>query len=109
MSILIGPGVAPGSAGKWRSSLPTTLSTIIRREKWRLRPLKRLVLPFRNLKRRIITLDSLVRRNPLPRIERSTIDYLAGQGRGAAIGIYLAEPVQSLPHPFGEKEDRAGF
>ena len=82
---------------------------IIRREKWRLRPLKQLVLPFRNLKRRIITLDRVVRRKPPPRIEKSTVHYLAVQARGAAIEIYPAEPVQSLPHPFGEKEDSAGF
>ncbi len=51
----------------------------------------------------------MVRRKPLPRIEKSTADYFAVQARGAAIEIYPAEPVQSLPHPFGEKEDSAGF
>ena len=61
------------------------------------------------MKRRIITLDRVVRRKPPPRIEKSTVHYLAVQARGAAIEIYPAEPVQSLPHPFGEKEDRVGF
>ena len=77
---------------------------IIRREKWRLRPLKRLVLPFRNVKRQIVTFYRVLRRRPLPRIERSTVEYVTAPALGAAIELYPAEPVRFLPHPFGEKE-----
>ncbi len=78
------------------------LRNFVRRHKWRLRPIKRAVLPLRNLKRAGV---ALWRRPPL--IARSTINY-AGASLTGARQIYSAEPVQSLPHPLVDsKEDEA--
>ena len=78
------------------------LRNFVRRHKWRLRPIKRAVLPLRNLKRAGV---ALLRRPPV--IARSTINY-AGASLAAARQIYSAAPVQSLPHPLVDsKEDEA--
>jgi capsular polysaccharide biosynthesis protein len=70
------------------------LRNFIRRHKWRLRPLKRFVLPLRTLKRGAVKLI----RTP-PDIARSTIDY-RGPSKVAAREIFQAERVESIPHPF---------
>jgi hypothetical protein len=79
------------------------LRDVIRRQKWRLRSLKRFVLPVRNAKRRVVAICRVLAGKPLPRIERSTIDYLAMPVRGSAMQIFPSEPVQILPHPFQNK------
>jgi hypothetical protein len=69
------------------------LRNFIRRHKWRLRPMKRAVLPLRNLKRAGVALW----RQP-PSIARSTVEY-AGRSLVGACQIYPAERVQSWPGP----------
>jgi Glycosyltransferase 61 len=70
------------------------LRNFIRRHKWRLRPLKRFVLPLRALKRRAVKLT----RTP-PVIARSIIDY-HGPSKITAHEIFATAQVESLPHPF---------
>jgi capsular polysaccharide biosynthesis protein len=70
------------------------LRNFIRRHKWRLRLLKRFVLPLRTFKRGAIKLT----RTP-PDIATSTIDY-RGPSKVAAREIFPVERVESLPHPF---------
>jgi hypothetical protein len=74
------------------------LRNLIRRQKWRLRPLKRAVLPLRNLKRVAV---ALVRKPPS--IARSTIEY-PGASLVRAHQIHPAECVQSLPHPLADSK-----
>jgi capsular polysaccharide biosynthesis protein len=76
------------------------LRAVIRREKWRLRSLKRFVLPTRNIKRRLLAIYRALTRRPLLQVEKSAIEYLATPGRGSAIQVFPAEPVEILPHPF---------
>jgi len=74
----------------------------IRRNKWRLRPLKRFVLPLRNSKRQMLTLLRTVTpglESP-PSIERSTLSYIDNHLSHSAAEIHAAEIVQPLPHPF---------
>jgi hypothetical protein len=78
------------------------LRNLIRRQKWRLRPLKRAVLPLRNLKRAAV---ALVRKPP--GIARSTIEY-PGASLVSARQTHAAERVQSLPHPVGSISDDGG-
>jgi capsular polysaccharide biosynthesis protein len=68
------------------------LRNLVRRQKWRLRPLKRMVLPLRSLKRALVAL----RRKP-PTIVQAT-DY-RGPSLGSAQKIHPAWAVQPLPHP----------
>ena len=46
---------------------------------------------------------------PLPKIEISTIAYLAERERGTFVEIFPKEPVRALPHPFQEQKDEIGF
>jgi hypothetical protein len=78
------------------------LRYLVRRQKWRLRPLKRAVLPLRNLKRAAV---ALVRKPPS--IARSTIEY-PGASLVSARQTHAAERVQSLPHPVGSISDHGG-
>jgi hypothetical protein len=70
------------------------LRNFVRRQKWRLRPLKRLVLPLRNAKRVVI---SLLRR--VPTIEPWTRNYL-GTSSSDTIEVHPAANVATPPHPF---------
>lgn len=70
----------------------------VRRQKWRLRPLKQIVLPLRNVKRGIVALF----RPPLT-IARSTAGY-SGPSLIGRRQIHPAEPVQSLPRPPAESD-----
>jgi hypothetical protein len=45
-------------------------------------------------------------RNPLPKIEKSTVNYLRKYPLGTATEIYPAEPVRRLPHPFISAKDK---
>lgn len=76
------------------------LRNFIRRQKWRLRPLKRLVLPLRNAKRCMVA-----RWRTAPDIEESTRNY-----RGPSfVGMTEAFPPVKIPppvHPFLPNESR---
>lgn len=78
------------------------LRNFIRRQKWRLRPLKRIVLPLRGAKRSIIQ-----RWREAPAIERSTREY-RGPSLVEAIPIYPAEKVAIAAQPFSPNESSAG-
>jgi Glycosyltransferase 61 len=86
----------------------TKLRSVIRREKWRLRWLKQLVLPLRSLKRQIAMLCRTITRKPAPRIEKSTTDYLIAQTSGRVNEVFPTEAVQPLPHPL-EDNSNGGF
>lgn len=76
------------------------LQNAIRRQKWRLRPLKKLVLPVRGFKRAILGCYQILWRHPSLRIEKSTADYVASHPPASAIQVQAAERVTSLPQPF---------
>lgn len=69
------------------------LRNFLRRHKWRLRPIKRAMLPLRNLKRAGV---DFFRKSPL--IARSTLEY-AGASLAEARQIHSGEWVESLPPP----------
>jgi hypothetical protein len=75
------------------------LRNFIRRHKWRLRPVKRAVLPLRNLKRAGVT---LLRKPPFA---RSTVEY-AGRSLESARQIYPGERVQSWPSPLPDSASK---
>jgi hypothetical protein len=79
------------------------LRNFVRRQKWRLRPLKRLVLPLRNAKRVVV---ALLRR--VPTIQTSTRDY-RGTSFGDAIEVYPAAKVATPPHPFSPNESNVNL
>jgi capsular polysaccharide biosynthesis protein len=83
------------------------LRNLIRRQKWRLRPLKRFVLPWRRLRRTVLAfLRPFVPGLPEPpTIAKSTIDY-RGPSKIATHEIFPAERVQPRAHPF-ERSDAA--
>jgi capsular polysaccharide biosynthesis protein len=95
---VIGEGSSPDSSALAR---PTPLRNIVRRNKWRLRPLKRLVLPLRNGKRQAITLLRAVAPEitRFPRIEYSTQSYARQNGACIATEIHPAEPLNCAPDP----------
>jgi capsular polysaccharide biosynthesis protein len=70
------------------------LRNFIRRQKWRLRPLKRYVLPTRRLRRLIVALSGRS-----PALRPSARDYRGSSFRGAT-EIFPAMPVTPLLHPF---------
>jgi hypothetical protein len=72
-----------------------TLQNFFRRHKWRLRPLKRAVLPARTLSR---TLLRMIRAQL--RIEQSTLSYAANHPEISVREIFPAEPVRMSPRPF---------
>jgi len=74
------------------------LRNFIRRHKWRLRPLKRFVLPIRNAKRGIVRLFRNV-----PTIEQSTRNY-RGLSSSEVTEIFPAVRVQSVPNPVRPNE-----
>ena len=107
---VIGEGSSPGSGSLARI---TPVRNIIRRHKWRLRPLKRLVLPLRNGKRQAVSLIRTVTpgMKRSPRIERSTPWYADHTGTCAATEIYPSEPLTRSPDPLknGASQPRAKF
>jgi hypothetical protein len=78
------------------------LRNFIRRQKWRLRPLKRIVLPVRAAKRSIVQ-----RWREAPAIERSTREY-RGASLVEAIPVYPAETVATAAQPVSPNETSAG-
>jgi capsular polysaccharide biosynthesis protein len=98
---VIGDASSPGSAPLARV---TPVRNAIRRHKWRLRPLKRFVLPLRNGKRQAVSLIRTItpgmKRSPrIERIERSTTRYAGQTGTASATRIYPAEPLTWSPDP----------
>ncbi len=80
--------------------IASALRDLIRREKWRLRSLKTLVLPLRKMKRGIVKFSRALRGKPTLRIERSTIAYLESHLSGSVTKLHSAEHVIALPPPF---------
>lgn len=82
----------------------------IRRNKWRLRPLKRFVLPLRNSKRHVLTLLRTVTpglESP-PAIEPSTSAYISRHLSHSHREVHSAESVRALPHPFEQSNGQHG-
>jgi hypothetical protein len=92
----IGKSSSPGSGALARTR------NAIRRNKWRLRPLKGLVLPLRNSKRQAITLLRTMTPGleAPPTIEHSTASYIGNHSSYSAIEVFPAEAVRPIPHPF---------
>jgi len=82
----------------------------IRRNKWRLRPLKRFVLPLRNSKRQMLTLLRTVTPGleAPPAIEPSTSAYLGRHASHSHREVHSSEPVRTLPHPFEQSNGQHG-
>jgi capsular polysaccharide biosynthesis protein len=95
---VIGDASSPGSVPLARV---TPVRNVIRRHKWRLRPLKRFILPLRNGKRQALglirTLTPGMKHSP--RIERCTTRYAGQNGTCTATRIYPAEPLTWSPDP----------
>jgi Glycosyltransferase 61 len=72
----------------------------VRRHKWRFRPLKRLVLPARSIKRAALeSIGTFLGRIP-PRLELSTLDYAGEHTEISVREIHPAEVVRLPSHPF---------
>jgi len=101
MAKLFSPLTVIGESSSSGSGTLARTRNAIRRNKWRLRPLKRLVLPLRNSKRQAIALLRTVTPGleAAPAIERSTSSYIDHSSSHSAIEVFSAEKVQSLPHP----------
>ena len=76
------------------------LRNFIRRHKWRLRPLKRFVLPIRNAKRNVVRLFRKV-----PAIERSARNY-RGPSFGQVTEIFPAVQIKPFPNPLRPNESK---
>ena len=74
------------------------LRNFIRRQKWRLRPLKRLVLPVRNAKRLAVRILRKV-----PTIEQSARNYRGPSFRDVT-EVYPSAKITALPHPLRPNE-----
>ena len=73
---------------------------LVRRHKWRFRPLKRLVLPARSIKRDALeSIGTFLGRIP-PRLELSTLDYAGEHTEVSVREIHPAEVVRLPSHPF---------
>ncbi len=72
----------------------------VRRHKWRLRPLKRLVLPARSVKRAALESIGAFWGQIPPRFELSTLDYASEHTEISVREIHSAEVVRLPPHPF---------
>ena len=71
-----------------------------RRHKWRFRPLKRLVLPARSIKRAALeSIGTFLGRIP-PRLEPSTLEYASTHTEISVREIHPAEVVRLPSHPF---------
>lgn len=82
-------------------AIPIAVRNMARRQKWRLRPFKKLVLPIRSIKR--IGLESvggLLGRIP-PHLESSTLNYATVHSEISVREIHPPELVHLPPHPFG--------
>ena len=93
-------------------AIPEELRNVVRRHKWRLRPLKRLVLPTRRIRRAAAeSLGKILGRTPL-RLEQSTLDYASTHTEISVREIHATEIVCLPPPPFqpnssGEREESA--
>jgi capsular polysaccharide biosynthesis protein len=105
---VIGESPSPGSGALARA---TPLRNAIRRHKWRLRPLKRFVLPLRHGKRQAVSFIRTVTpgMKGSPRIERSTRSYADDAGSCQATEIFPAEALTVSPDPLknGASQPRA--
>ncbi len=80
----------------------------IRRNKWRLRPLKNFVLPIRNSKRQVLTLLRTITpglESP-PAIARSTLNYIDNHSLHTALELHPSETVPPVSHPFPNTNGR---
>jgi len=76
------------------------LRNFVRRHKWRLRPLKQLVLPLRSLKRATLQHAGKFFGRVPPRIEPSTLEYASAHTEISVREIYPTEVVRLPPRPF---------
>jgi len=81
-------------------AISTAVRSFVRHHKWRFRPLKRLALPARSVKRAALeSVGSLWGRIP-PRLELSTLIYASGHTEISVREIHSAEIVHLSSHPF---------
>jgi capsular polysaccharide biosynthesis protein len=97
--------VAPARGAEFRK--------LVRRHKWRLRPLKKLVLPLRHGKRQAVNLIRAVTpgMTQSPRIEPSTRAYAERTASASVKEIFPAELLKQSPDPLlsGAQQPRAKF
>src|SRR5437899_1344678 len=81
-------------------AISTAVRNFVRHHKWRFRPLKRLVLPARSMKRAALeSIGAFRGRTPL-RLELSTLDYASTHTEISVREIHPAEVVRLSSHPF---------
>jgi hypothetical protein len=87
----------------------------VRRHKWRVRPLKRLVLPARSMKCKALESIGAFWGQIPPRLELSTLDYASEHTEISVREIHSAEVLRLPPHPlrrhtsFGEPKAAPAF
>jgi Glycosyltransferase 61 len=82
-------------------AISAAVGNFVRHHKWRFRPLKRLVLPARSMKRAALeSIGTFWGRIP-PRLERSTLDYASEHTEISVREIHPAEVVRLPSHPLG--------
>src|SRR5438874_5357053 len=81
-------------------AISTAVRNFVRHHKWRFRPLKRLVLPARSMKRAALeSIGAFRGRTPL-RLELSTLDYASTHTEISVREIHPAEVMRLSSHPF---------
>jgi len=81
-------------------AISTAVRNFVRHHKWRFRPLKRLVLPARSMKRAALESIGAFRGRTPPRLELSTLDYASKHTEISVREIHSAEVVRLSSHPF---------
>src|SRR5437660_11732415 len=81
-------------------AISTAVRNFVRHHKWRFRPLKRLVLPARSMKRADLESIRAFRGRTPPRLELSTLDYASKHTEISVREIHSAEVVRLSSHPF---------
>jgi hypothetical protein len=81
-------------------AISTAVRDFVRHHKWRFRPLKRLVLPARSMKRAALESIGAFRGRTPPGLELSTLDYASKHTEISVREIHSAEVVRLSSHPF---------
>src|SRR6266446_1789684 len=81
-------------------AISMAVRNFLRRQRWRLRPLKRLVLPAQSMKRAALESIGPFFGRTIPRLEPSTLAYANTLTEISVREIHPAEVVRLPPHPF---------
>ena len=80
-------------------AISMAIRNFLRRQRWRFRPIKRLVLPARSMKRAALESIGPFFGRAIPRLEPSTLAYANTHTEISMREIHPAEVVRLPPHP----------